>query len=155
MPIASLVLATIAALLHVFFWLLESVRFRQPATWKRFGVKSQEEADIVAPMALNQGFYNLFLAIGALVGVGFSIAARSNDEFTLGPNFTTTQATDSLRALAGGLRDYHAGNALIVFTMLCMLGAALVLVISNRKLARAAAIQGGPPALALLIAAIF
>jgi uncharacterized membrane protein len=34
-PITSLVLATLAALLHVFFWVLESLRWREPTTQLR------------------------------------------------------------------------------------------------------------------------
>ncbi len=41
----------------------------RPVIWKRFGVASQSDADIVQPMAFNQGFYNLFLAVGIVVGL--------------------------------------------------------------------------------------
>ncbi len=151
MPIASLVFASLAALLHVFFWVLESLRWQQPATWRRFGAKSQAEADAIGPMAYNQGFYNLFLALGAIAGIGFAIADRlRGDGWTL----YAPLSDDSKASLADLLRLYYVGNTLIAFTMLCMLGAALVLVISNRKMARAAAIQGGAPALALLIALV-
>ena len=36
----------------------------------RFGIRSAEDAAIVRPMAFNQGFYNLFLAIGIVAGLG-------------------------------------------------------------------------------------
>ncbi|WP_347812647.1 DUF1304 family protein [Rhodococcus sp. Eu-32] len=36
---------------------------------KRFGVASQADADTVRPMAFNQGFYNLFLALGIVGGL--------------------------------------------------------------------------------------
>jgi len=150
-PIASLVLATIAALLHVLFWVLESLRFRQESVWRRFGVKSAADAEAVAPMAFNQGFYNLFLAVGALVGVGF--AALGGDA----PHSGWTMYAPLSDAGPPSWLDLNGdliGSTLIAFTMLCMLGAALVLVATNRKLARAAAIQGGPPALALLIALV-
>lgn len=150
MPIASLVFASLAALLHVFFWVLESLRWQQPSTWKRFGAKNQAEADAIGPMAYNQGFYNLFLALGAIAGVGFAIADRlRSDSATNG-----TLGVEGTTELADVFRLYYVGNTLVAFTMLCMLGAALVLVISNRKMARAAAIQGGAPALALLIALV-
>ncbi len=61
--------AVLASALHVAFFVVESLRFRNPATWRAFGLGSQAEADVVAPMAFNQGFYNLFLAIGTVTGV--------------------------------------------------------------------------------------
>ena len=148
--------ASLAALLHIAFWVLESVRFRQPATWRRFGLASQEEADAVAPMAFNQGFYNLFLAAGALAGVGFSLAARGANDVVavVGAGDEDSIRAAVVAAARHSARDLYLGKGLVAFTMLCMLGAALVLVLSNRRLARAAAIQGGPPSLALLVALI-
>ncbi|MBO9531999.1 MAG: DUF1304 domain-containing protein [Solirubrobacteraceae bacterium] len=152
MPLASLVLATLAALLHVFFWVLESLRWRRPDVWKRFGAKSQEEADVIAPMAYNQGFYNLFLAIGTLVGVVVSVVARGDSGWTMyAPEADPPSTWDQL---SHALQSQPTGTALIAFGLLCMLGAALVLVLSNRKMARAAVIQGGFPALALIIALV-
>ncbi len=66
MILASLVFALLAALLHVYIFIMESITWTQPATWKRFGVTSQADADTTRPLAYNQGFYNLFLAVGAL-----------------------------------------------------------------------------------------
>ena len=111
----------IAAIIHVVIFRLESIGWSKPAVWKRFGMRSQEDADIVKPMAFNQGFYNLFLAVGIVVGV-------------------ILLATDA--ALAG------FGVAL--FATLSMVAAATVLVLSNPKLARAAVTQGALPLLAVL-----
>ena len=61
-------LAVLAALLHVYIWVLESFRWTEPATRKTFGV-SERDAPVLAPMAYNQGFYNLFLAIITVVGL--------------------------------------------------------------------------------------
>lgn len=61
--------AAAAAALHVVIFVMESVVWTRPAVWKRFGVASQSDADTVAPMAFNQGFYNLFLAVGIVVGL--------------------------------------------------------------------------------------
>src|SRR5690242_4483102 len=69
MILAALVFAGLAALLHVYIWTMESLTWRKPATWKRFGVATQEDAETQALFAFNQGFYNLFLAIIALVGI--------------------------------------------------------------------------------------
>ena len=60
----------LAALLHVLFFVMESVLFMRPDVHRRFGLRTREEAELVRPMAYNQGFYNLFLAIGAVVRSG-------------------------------------------------------------------------------------
>ena len=69
MPTIALVLAGLAALLHVGFFWMESIAFRRPAIHRRFGVKEPGDVDVLAFSMLNQGFYNLFLALGTLVGV--------------------------------------------------------------------------------------
>lgn len=121
MPLIAIALALIAAALHVLFFYFESVVFTQPATWQRFRIASQQDADTIAPMALNQGFYNLFLAGGVLLGV-----------ILLAINWT------------------EAGRAIVLFACLSMALAGAVLVTSNRKLFRAAALQAVPPLLAIL-----
>src|SRR5215207_7008272 len=63
------VIAALAALLHVYIFVMESVQWTQPRVWKRFSVPDQAAADTTKPMAYNQGFYNLFLAIGAILGL--------------------------------------------------------------------------------------
>jgi putative membrane protein len=112
----------IAGLIHVAIFLFESVLWNRPSTWKRFGVKTQDEANILRPMAYNQGFYNVFLALGA--GAGLVMLASS-----------------SVR---------QAGAALSIFVLLSMLLAAVVLITSNSKLARAAAFQGAAPLIGLI-----
>ena len=71
-PLLSALFAMIAGLLHVYIFVLESVRWRHPSAWRKFGIASQEHADIIRPMAFNQGFYNLFLAGGVIVGLALS-----------------------------------------------------------------------------------
>ena len=124
--IIGLVFAGLAALLHVYIFVMESVLWTRPSIWKRFGLKSQADAETIKPMALNQGFYNLFLAIGVAVG------------FFLLPHPTL----------------HAAGVMLILFCCASMLAAALVLVISNRRMARAALTQGLLPLLAVISLAI-
>lgn len=124
--IVGLVFAGLAALLHVYIFVMESVLWTRPSIWKRFGLKSQADAETIKPMALNQGFYNLFLAIGVAVG------------FFLLPH-------PALHA---------AGVMLILFCCASMLAAALVLVISNRRMARAALTQGLLPLLAVISLAV-
>lgn len=117
----------LAALIHAYIFYLESVAWSKPKTWKAFGLRSQADADTVKPMAYNQGYYNAFLAIGAIVGL-------------------VLLATSDLA---------QAGFALALFASLSMVAAATVLITSSPKLARAAALQGAAPLLgsiALLIA---
>lgn len=120
MPAPAVVFAVLAALIHVLFFVMESVLFTRPAVWPRFGLRSQEQADVVRPMAFNQGFYNLFLALGIVVGL----------------------------ALAAGDAD-SAGTALVVFASSCMVAAGVVLVLTNRRFLPAAAVQVLPPLLAI------
>lgn len=123
MTALALIFAGIAALLHVLFFKLESLDWRKPRTWKTFGLASQADADTTASLAFNQGFYNLFLAIGSAVGIG--IIGFSDDHDTM-------------------------GWTLIVFACGSMLAAAVVLISSGGKsYARAAAIQGVPALLAV------
>ena len=119
MTVLAVVFAVGAALLHVYIWVLEAFRWNEPATRKTFGV-SETDAPVLAPMAYNQGFYNLFLAIITIVGV----------------------------ALLGEQED--VGRALALAGTGSMLGAALVLVTHDRSMARAAITQGTLPALAVL-----
>ena len=114
------VFIVVAALIHVYIFVLESLRWRHPATWRIFGIPGQEQADILSPMAFNQGFYNLFLAIGAALGVILLPLSEP------------------------------AGLALIFLAAASMLAAALVLIISDRSKARPAVIQGAAPLLGLL-----
>ena len=116
----------LAAVIHVLIFFLESVLWSKPTTWKRFGLKTQAEADTVRPMAFNQGFYNLFLAIG--VGVGL--------------------------VLLGLPGAQQAGIALSIFAALSMVLAALVLVTSSPKLARSAALQGVAPLIGVVFLVI-
>ncbi|WP_167675818.1 DUF1304 domain-containing protein [Rhodococcus sp. B10] len=69
MPILAQIFAALAAVLHVAIFVMESVLWTRPTVWKRFGVASQADADTVRPMAFNQGFYNLFLALGIVGGL--------------------------------------------------------------------------------------
>lgn len=120
--VAGSVFVSLAALIHVYIFVLESVRWSKPATWRLFGLKSQTEADTVKPMAFNQGFYNLFLAIGVALGV-----------------------------VLIGTAHTAAGLAVTLFAAGSMVGAALVLVISSPKLVRSAAIQGLAPLVGIVL----
>jgi len=119
----ALVFAGLAALVHVYIFWLETVVF-ETAGRKTFGV-SAADAAIMKPWAYNQGFYNLFLAIGTGVGV----------------------------AISGANRD--AGVALVVLGVGSMLAAALVLITSDPSKARGAVVQGLFPLLGLMSLAIW
>lgn len=125
--VIGIVFAGLAALLHVGIFVMESVLWTRPAIWKRFGLKSQDEAQTIRPMALNQGFYNLFLVIGVVVGL-------------------ILRTQPALQA---------AGTMLVFFSAASMVAAALVLLVSNPRLARAALTQGVLPLLGIVSLAIF
>jgi putative membrane protein len=83
MPAVSLVLMTIAAIVHIGFFLMESVLWMRPVVHRVFGVASIGDAEAMRFALLNQGFYNLFLAAGTLVGV----AIGSDDLVVFGALF--------------------------------------------------------------------
>ena len=64
--LAGGVFAAIAAAIHVAIFVLESVLWMRPSVRRIFGVRSDADAAAIRPMAFNQGFYNLFLALGVL-----------------------------------------------------------------------------------------
>ncbi len=68
---AGLVFASLAALLHVYIFVMESSLTLVPIdarTRATFGT-TPETAETTKELAFNQGFYNLFLAIVTAVGV--------------------------------------------------------------------------------------
>ena len=125
MTVVALAVAAVAALLHVVIWSFESVTWRRPSTWRRFGVSSQADADTTAPMAYNQGFYNLFLAV--VTAVGIVLVATGPD--------------------AAGWALMFAGTG-------SMLAAATVLITSGRVYTRPALTQGTVPLIAVVRQAI-
>jgi putative membrane protein len=127
MILASLVFAFLAAALHVYIFTMESLTWTRPATWKRFGVASQADAETTKPLAYNQGFYNLFLAIGAFIGIGCVAFA------------------------AGAPAQSAVGWTLIFSCCGSMLLAAVVLALSGKKYLRPAATQGVTPLLAVVL----
>ena len=122
MILASLIFALVAALLHVYIFTMESITWTKPATWKRFSITSQADAVTTKPLAYNQGFYNLFLAVGALAGI--------------------------VAVWAGAPQ---VGWTLVFSSCGSMLLAALILAASGRKYLRAAVLQGTTPLLAVVL----
>jgi len=68
MKMIATVFMSLTALLHIFFFKLESIDFMKPEVLGRFGLTESAGA-IVENWAYNQGFYNLFLAIGLIYAI--------------------------------------------------------------------------------------
>jgi putative membrane protein len=117
------IFVALAGVLHLVFFALESVLFRKKSVQQRFLIKSEAEAEAARPWAFNQGFYNLFLALGVVAGL--------------------------ILLLTGGAAE--AGFGVAVFGLLCMVLAAVVLIASNPKLARSALIQGAAPLVGVVL----
>jgi putative membrane protein len=124
MVTAGLILAALAAALHVYIFVLESLRWTAPRTRATFGT-THEEAETTKLLAFNQGFYNLFLAIVTVVGI---------------------------IAVATGARA--VGSALVFAGAGSMAAAAVVLLLSSPDKARAAFTQGTFPVLAVVLLAL-
>src|SRR6185437_682359 len=58
----------IACLIHIYIFVMESLLWGRPTINKTFAM-SAETASQNLLFAFNQGFYNLFLAIGAAIGI--------------------------------------------------------------------------------------
>jgi putative membrane protein len=118
---AGLIFAGLAALLHVYIWVMESLTWTSARTRATFGI-TEEEAVATKELAFNQGFYNLFLAIVTAVGL-----------------------------VLGAFEYYDAALALIFAGTGSMLAAALVLLVSSPGKARAAITQGILPLIAIVL----
>ncbi|GAA4674918.1 DUF1304 domain-containing protein [Frondihabitans cladoniiphilus] len=135
MLIAAQIVAALAAALHVVFFMFESVLWTRPRVFGRFGIANQADADTIKPMAYNQGFYNLALAVGTVVGIVLLGIGHGP-----GPGH------------GGGV--FVAGKALVVFATACMCVAGIVLATTGRAYRRSAAIQFVPAALALVLVSV-
>ncbi|MFN8031829.1 MAG: DUF1304 domain-containing protein [Mycobacterium sp.] len=124
MTTAALVFAALAALLHVYIFVMESLTWTTPRTRAVFGTTA-EEAETTRLLAFNQGFYNLFLAI--VTGVGIAVIALGHKPI---------------------------GAALVFAGVGSMLAAAVVLLACSPDKARAAIIQGAFPLIAVVLLAI-
>ncbi|MGW4095850.1 MULTISPECIES: DUF1304 domain-containing protein [unclassified Mycobacterium] len=124
MVIAGLVFAALAAALHVYIFVMESLTWTSPRTRATFGI-NEEEAQATKELAFNQGFYNLFLAIVTVVGI-----------------------------VAVGLGHNAVGAALVFAGVGSMLAAAAVLLTSSPDKARAAITQGAFPLIAVVLLAV-
>jgi putative membrane protein len=104
----------ITALLHCLFFKIESIDFMKRGVLRRFGL-SQTQGETVRIWALNQGFYNLFLALGLFYSL-YLMHFTSNIE----------------------------GKLLAQFILLSLTGAGIVLGVSSPKKYAVALFQGAP-----------
>ena len=118
------VFIAIAGAIHIYIFVMESVLWGKPKTNRIFGL-SPQLAEQNRVFAFNQGYYNLFLAIGAILGVAFSFAGHPT-----------------------------VGLTLMLCSSASMIGASLALLYSQPKLKRPALIQGLPPMLGLIFLGI-
>lgn len=118
---AGLIFAALAALLHVYIFVMESLTWTSPRTRATFGTTA-EEAETTKLLAFNQGFYNLFLAVVGGVGI-----------------------------VAIALQHNAVGAALILAGVGSMAAAAVVLLVSAPEKARAAVTQGAFPVIAIVL----
>ena len=122
--IIATVVAALAALLHVYIFVMESVTWTTPRTRAVFGTTA-DEAQTTKMLAFNQGFYNLFLAV--ITGAGIAAIA---------------------------LGHMAVGAALVFAGVGSMLAAAFVLIASSRDMTRSAVIQGVFPLITVALLAL-
>jgi putative membrane protein len=122
--VAGLIFACLAAVVHVYIFILESLLWTAPRTRAIFGT-SEDEAATTKLLALNQGFYNLFLAIITACGI-----------------------------VAVTIGCTAVGAALVFGGTGSMALAAVVLAVSSPDKARAAITQGAFPLIAILLLAV-
>lgn len=65
MALLATALTLLSALEHVYFFVLEAVLWKKPLGLKTFQMDAAK-AEATAQLAVNQGYYNLFLAAGLL-----------------------------------------------------------------------------------------
>ena len=116
--------AILAGVVHVLIFCMESLLWTSPQVRTRFR-QSPEQADATRLFAFNQGFYNLFLALGIFVGLALVLTGHP-----------------------------RVGWTLVDWNCLFMLGAAIVLAASAPGMRRGAVIQGAAPLLFLVLAAL-
>ena len=117
---AGLVFGALAALLHVYIFVMESLTWTSPRTRATFGTTA-EEAETTKLLAFNQGFYNLFLAIITVIGIAAVVLGHT-----------------------------AVGAALVLAGVGSMAAAAVVLLASAPDKARAAVTQGLFPVIAVV-----
>jgi putative membrane protein len=118
---AGLIVAALAAVLHVYIFVMESITWTSARTRAVFGT-TKDEAETTRLMAFNQGFYNLFLAVVTVIGVVLVFSGAT-----------------------------AVGAALVFAGVGSMLAAAVVLLASAPDKARSAVIQGFLPLIGIVL----
>jgi len=116
--------AIVAGTVHVVIFGMESVWWTTPQVRARFR-QGPEQAETTRVFAFNQGFYNLFLAVGTFAGLGLVLTGHP-----------------------------RVGWTLVYWNCLFMLGAAVVLAGSAPGMRRGAVIQGAAPLVFLVLAVL-
>ena len=119
-----LLVALLAAVVHVLIFCMESLWWTSPEVRARFR-QTPEHAEATRLFAFNQGFYNLFLAVGTFAGLALVLVGHPG-----------------------------TGLTLVSWNCLFMLGAAIVLATSAPQMRRGALIQGAAPVLFLLLGVV-
>ena len=121
--IALTIFVTLSAFFHILFFIFESILWQTPRVRRIFG-QSESDAKVTHSLALNQGYYNLFLALAAIAGIVLLHASEFKE----------------------------LGTGLITGSCAVMVGAAIVLLLSaGFKMIRGVLIQGLPPLIALIL----
>jgi putative membrane protein len=125
MTIPAQVLAIVAAVVHLWMFTMESIRFRRPEVHAMFEVGAKD-VEVVRPWAFHQGWYNALLAGQMLAGlVAVHVGADA------------------------------VGRALVLAGAASMLAASLALIAFDPRRARIKGLIGqGAPALATLVAVL-
>ena len=123
----AIIFVVLTAIFHVLFFVAESILWLQPYIYEnflsqagQFEVDINTQAKIMETVFFNQGFYNLFLALGLLYGLFTFHKSRSKE-----------------------------AQFLIKYICLYCVGAALVLFFSAGAI-KGAIVQGIPPLVALI-----
>ena len=117
----GLIFAALSGAIHVYIFVLEAFLWTAPRGRATFGT-SVQQAEASKSLALNQGFYNLFLAV--ITAIGIVLWATGNPV---------------------------PGAALVFSATGSMVAAGLVLISTDRSKTRAALIQLVPPAISILL----
>ncbi|HEY6092175.1 MAG TPA: DUF1304 domain-containing protein [Gemmatimonadales bacterium] len=115
------VAAIVAGVIHVLIFCMESLWWSTPQVRARFR-QPPEQAQATKLFAFNQGFYNLFLALGVFGGLTLALTGHA-----------------------------VSGLTLVAWSCVSMLGAAIVLAASAPQLRRGALIQGMAPLIFLVL----
>ncbi len=116
----TIIFSCLAGIIHAVFFLLESVFWHKPQVHSIFRIDNTADAETLSVFVQNQGYYNLFLALGLFAAVWLS---RKNKV---------------------------ASRTLAIYICLFMIGAAVVLRFTMPAMTAGPLIQGVAPAIALL-----